>query len=233
MARLVRATRAGVTLALPLIVTLTGCASSTNAGIASKSPAQILAASRAAALSSSSVRVVSRASQGRLTVTIQMEASRGSGRASLSLLGLSYEAIRIGSTLYLKGNKAFTRQLARITHRKLTPGTWLKAPADAPQLSSFAALTKLHAELTLLLSNDYPTTRGPMTKLNGQHAVELTQTAKLFTGSLYIATTGKPYPIELLKHGRETGQTTYSNWNQTVRLTAPANATKLNSLKAG
>jgi hypothetical protein len=60
--------------------------------------------------------------------------------------------------------------------------------------------------------------------VNGQKAIELKMTAKLFSGSLYIATTGKPYPIELIKRGRETGQTTFSHWNQSVSLTAPPNA---------
>jgi len=54
--------------------------------------------------------------------------------------------------------------------------------------------------------------------------IALEQTAKLYSGALFIATTGKPYPVELVKHGKETGQTTSSGWNQPVSLSAPANA---------
>ena len=74
-------------------------------------------------------------------------------------------------------------------------------------------------------------TKGPITTINGQKAIELKTKGKLYTGAIYIAATGTPYPIEIVKHGRETGQTTFTGWNQPVTLSAPAGAVELSQLE--
>jgi hypothetical protein len=228
--------RALAPLALPLTVALAaalaGCGGSSGNGIASKSPAEILAASRAAAEGATSVHVVSRASQGRLSLTSDLELAGDRGRARVSFLGRTREVIRIGDTLYLKGYSAVYKRLGRSTDPHVPRGAWVKAPANSGRLVSLAALTNLRTELGLLLGSTVPLTKGATTAVNGQHAIELKEkTAKGFTGFLYIATTGTSYPIELVKHGAETGQITFSGWNEPVSLTAPANAVALSKLK--
>jgi hypothetical protein len=216
------------TLVLPLVValavSLTGCGGSSGNGIASKSPTDILAASKAAAASATSVHVMSKASQGPLSLTLNLDLASNGGRGQISGLGLAYEVIRIGNTLYLKGNSAFYTRLSSTTGLHLPRGAWLKAPANGGRLAQLAAFTEMSGELGRLLSSTAPITKGATTTVNGQKAIELKESAQLFSGSLYIATTGKPYPIELLKRGRESGQTTFSGWNAPVSLAAPANA---------
>jgi hypothetical protein len=213
--------QARVFVALVLAVLLAGCGGSDN-GVASKTSTEILAASRAAAESATSVHVLSKASQGSLSLTDSLQLAGNGGRAQISLLGLEYEVIRIGNTVYAKGNSAFYKHL-RGAAAKLSQGTWLEGSVTDGQLAQLAELVDLHGELARLLSIG-TSTKGAIATVNGQRAIELEQTAQLFKGSLYVATTGKPYPIELLKHGRETGQTTFTAWNEPISLSAPAHA---------
>jgi hypothetical protein len=174
------------------------------------------------------VHVVSNSAQGRLSSVFNLQLASNSGRAQVSVFGLRFEVLRTDETLYVKGNSAFYEELGGAVARaaaKLPAGAWLKAPVSASPLTKFATFTELNRELKVILDTANPlTTTGRTTTVSGQQAIELKETSKLFTAARFIATTGKPYPIEILKHGRETGQTTFSDWNKPVLLSAPAHA---------
>jgi hypothetical protein len=214
--------RTALLVPLLLVVLLAGCGGSTDNGVASKSATEILVAAKAAAQSARSVRIVSEDSQGRLTLAVSLELSSSGGRAHVTGLGLDYEVLRVNDTLYVKGSPAFYRSLGGPAAHA-SPGTWLKAPAKSGPLAQFAAFTDLPGEVGRLLTSANPVTKGTTTTTNGQKTVELKQTGKLYIGRIYIATTGKPYPIQITKTGRETGRTTFSNWNQPVSLSVPSN----------
>jgi len=46
-------------------------------------------------------------------------------------------------------------------------------------------------------------------------------------GTLYVAASGTPYPVALVKSGNSAGSIEFSNWNQSVTLTAPKGALDL------
>jgi hypothetical protein len=175
------------------------------------------------------VHVLSKGSEGPLAITVNVQLASDGGRAQVSLLGLGFEVIRIGETVYVKGSPGVYRRLGIAA--KVPPGSWLQARADG-RLGQLAAFTDLSGELNRILPapNDLLAT-GASTTLGGQHAIELHTTAKLFKGTLFIATTGKPYPIELVKHGRETGQSTFTDWNKPITLNPPANAITVTQLE--
>lgn len=69
--------------------------------------------------------------------------------------------------------------------------------------------------------------------LAGQPAVALRDVANGAT--LYVAATGTPYPLALVKPGRSGGRLSFDRWNQAVVLEAPANPLNIKavfSLKA-
>jgi len=231
---------ASVAAALGLTLALQACGSSEN--IASRSPAAILAASRTAARDASAVHALSAVYDERADpkvktkakplpmLTLELQLTGGDGRARLVLLGTESEAIRIGDTLYVKGGPGFDQRLARLTGQQIAPGTWVKAPANTTALASSAALTEPMRELTLLLAN--PTislTKGPVTTIDGHKAIELKTEGKLYTGAIYIAASGTPYPLLIVKHGLENARTTFTGWNQPTQLTAPTGAVELNA----
>lgn len=220
-------------LALALALALSGCGSSDN-GVASKSPKEILQASKAAAMSASSVHVVGTSKVRTSGFTIDARLARGSGRSRVSLLGRGYEAIRIANTVYVKGPQAFYASLsARLGKTLHVPsGTWLKAPAGSGPLGELAALIDLPRQLEVMLSTSAYLTKGASTTVGGQKAIALKEKAKLYEGVLYVASTGKPYPLLLVKNGgRERGRTRFSGWDQGVSLRAPSPAVDVSSLK--
>ncbi len=248
---LIARVRTGGLLAVVAIVAvialvLSGCGGSTES-LASKSATEILTASRTAAREASAVHVNSQyyttailrsKAKGKPKTkllpinTNELQLTSDSGRARSLFLGRASEAIRVGSILYLKGGAWLYRNLQRRTGAHIASGTWLKAPVNSTSLTGFAALTEAGGELTLLLAN--PTlslTKGPITTIKGQKAIELKTKGKLYTGAIYIAATGTPYPIQIVRHGQEPGQTTFSGWNDPVTLSAPAGAVELSQLE--
>jgi hypothetical protein len=218
--------RAGILVTLAFAVLLAGCGGSSGNGIASKTPAEILAASKIAATSAASVHVRSSTSSGGLSLTLNVELTSNGGRGQISLIGLQFEVIRIGNVLYTKGSSGFYKRLVGAAAH-VAPGTWLKGGATGGPLAQLAFYTDLSGELDRLITSTGLIAKGATTAINGQHVVELKEAARLFSGAFFIASTGKPYPNEIVKHGRETGQTSFSGWNQPVSLIAPANAVAL------
>ena len=48
-------------------------------------------------------------------------------------------------------------------------------------------------------------------------------------GTLYVAATGKPYPVEISKPGSDGGRIDFDRFNEAVNLTAPTNTVNLPS----
>ncbi len=180
------------------------------------------------------MHVAVKSSAGGAKLTLDASLAKDQAHAQLSLLGISVEAIRIGDTLYIKGNRAFDTRLESTTGAKVPPGVWLKGPADGV-LGQVGTFTDMNREVPLILEARGPLTKGAAVKVNGQPAIEVKETAKLFAGTLYVATTGQPYPLLLRKAGRETGQTTFSDWNGSITVDPPADAIDISQLehKAG
>ena len=214
-----------------MTIALQACGASDS--VSSKSPAAILAASRAAAREASAVHVLSQTyvaigdpkTKAKPALTIELQLSGGDGRARLVLGRREHEVTRIGNALYIKGGPEFDRQLARVNGQHLAPGTWVRAPANSSQFAGSVALTEPAGELSLLLrSPTLSVTKGPITTIDGQKAIELKTKGKLYTGAIYVATTGKPYSLMIVKHGRENSTTTFSGWNDPETVQPPANA---------
>lgn len=221
----------GLTSLLAAATLVVGCGSSSNT-IASKTPEQILAASRTAAEHASSVQVAKRASQGGLTLTSKTLIGHGASRTSLSLLGVSYESVRIGDTVYERGNRRFYRRLLHGTGASVPTGTWIKVPTAEGDvaLKRKSGLSVRDAVSPLLVSPGN-LTKGAATTVAGKKAVALSSSDSRGTTTIYVAAAGEPYPLEIVRSGREKGKTVFSGWNQPVALVAPSHAVELKSLQ--
>jgi hypothetical protein len=218
----------GVLIAV-LFALLAGCGASDN-GVASKPASEILAATTAAAQSASAVHVIasSKIMNGR-PFKLDAILAKHRAHARVSLLGLSFEVIRDGDTLYVKGSQAFAARLRSVLGIKVPADKWLKSTTSTlAQLGSFTDMSK---ELPALLSGSGPVSKGARVKIDGRPAMTLKERRKLYIGTLYVATTGNPYPLKLTKTGREAGQTTFTDWNDPVTVTPPANAVDIAQLQ--
>lgn len=71
-------------------------------------------------------------------------------------------------------------------------------------------------------------TKGATTTIAGQKVLAVTDASK--GGTLYVATTGPPYPVAVSKDGTSSGRVLFSNWNAPVSVLAPANAIDITQL---
>jgi hypothetical protein len=213
--------------------TLAGCGgSSSGNGVASKSAAEIVTAARSAALSASGVHVSGRITSGGSPITLDLDliAPRG-GRGTLTDNGLGFELIQVGGTVYIKGSSAFYTRIAGPTAAQLLQGRWLKAPTSSGQFSSIASLTDLNKLLSADLPDPRGLAKGKTTKLGGTPAIAVTDATKGET--VFVATTGRPYPLQLVKNGKGGGQISLDRWNERVSLNAPADSIDITRLRSG
>jgi hypothetical protein len=213
---------------------ISGCggSSSSGNGVSSKSPTEILAASKAAADSAGSVHVAGAlASNGTpITLNLDLVSGRG-GRGQISEEGLAFELIVVDDTIYIKGTPAFYSHFGGAAAAQLFQGKWLKAPVSGGELASLAALTNLGKLLDQTLASQGTLAKGPTSRLAGQPVIELRDTSR--NGSLFVATTNQPYPVQIAKRGpgSETGHVSFTDWNAPVSLAAPSGAIDLSQLE--
>lgn len=163
-----------------------------------------------------------------ITIDLELVAGKG-GRGRLSEGGLSFELIQTGGTAYIKGSRAFYARVAGPDAAKLFEGKWLKAPASSGAFASLVSLTNLSDLVNTALLSHGTLTKGSVTTVAGQTAIGVTDSAT--TGTLYVATTGTPYPVAVTKHGKGGGSIAFNRWNEPVSLTPPANAIDITKLQ--
>jgi hypothetical protein len=215
------------------VTALAGCGGSSGNGVASKSPREILAAARAAADSASAVRVTGSTVAGGAPITLDLSlvAGRG-GRGRLAENGLSFELVELDGTIYISGSSAFYRHFAGPAAAQLLQGKWLKAPSTNAGFAGLSSLTELRRLLdTALATSGKTLTRTGASTVNGQAVVGVGDATR--NGTLYVAATGPPYPIEITKSGGGGGTIAFSEWNKPVALSAPANAVSIEQLQKG
>jgi hypothetical protein len=219
----------GIALAGSLLAGCGGSSSSGN-GVASKSPADIVAAAKGAADTAASVHVAGAITEGSpLTLDLHLLAGKG-GRGRITQNGVSFELITLGGTVYIKGSPAFYRRIGGAAAAQLFQGKWLKAPASAGEFASITSLTDLRKLMDTTLASHGSLTKGAATSVNSQKAITVTDTSK--GGVLYVATTGKPFPVQISKSGASGGRITFDRWNQAVSLSPPPNAINISQLQS-
>jgi hypothetical protein len=201
-------------------------------GVAAKSPSEIVAATKAAADTARTVhlsgKIVSEGSP--IVLDMQLVAGKG-GRGRIAENGLSFDLIQLGGTVYISGSPAFYRHVGGKAAAQLFQGKWLKASASSPDFASISSLTNLRKLIDSALASHGALAKGETTTVGGQKAVGVRDTSQ--GGTLYVATTGTPYPAEVSKNGGSAGKIVFDRWNGPVTLAAPANAVDIAQLRAG
>jgi hypothetical protein len=208
-----------------------GSSSSSGNGVAGKTPAEILAATKVASDTASSVHVSGSIVSGKSPITLDMSLLAGKGgRGKLSEGGLPFELIQVGGSVYIKGSAAFYKNIGGTAAAQLLQGKWLKAPSSDGNFASLSRLTDLRQLVDQTLTSHGSLKKSGTTTINGQKVVGISDTTK--GGTLYIATTGKPYPVEISKDGSGGGKIAFDRWNGEVTLAAPANAIDVAQLQS-
>lgn len=207
------------------------CGSSTPAGngVAAKSATQILTASSNAIQTAMSVHVSGQLNSGGKSIKLDLTIASGKGaKGNLSQNGLSFQLIAVGQSVYINGSPGFWQQFGGTAAATLLQGKWLKASSSSPSFASLGSLTNLKTFAAGLLTGHGTLTKGSTSTVNGQKVIALKDTAK--DSVLYVATTGKPYPIEIAKGSNNAQHVDFGQYNASVSLTAPAKSIDLSQL---
>jgi hypothetical protein len=198
-------------------------------GVASKSPAAIVTAASTAVDGLKSVRIAGSLVSGTTPITLNLDLVAGKGASgSMSENGLSFQIIAIGNAVYISGSQAFWTHTGGAAMAALFKGKWLQTTASG-NFSSLSTLTNVHDLFPKLLGSSTAVVKGATSTVRGQKVVAITDAAK--SSTLYVATTGPPYPIEVVGAGKQVGTIVFEDFNKPVALTAPAHAINVSGLK--
>jgi hypothetical protein len=206
--------------------------SSASNGVASKSPAQILASAVAAAQSAGSVHVAGTIhEQGTLGLDLDLVTGKGAA-GTISQGAPKFKLIVSGGDFYFQGNRAFWLKAAHSQAAvQLLLGKWIREPSAASQSASIAHLTSIKSLMDALVKSHGTLSKGATTTIAGQPAIALNDSNG---GRLYVATTGKPYPLKLIGKRTARGEVTFTQYGHTFTIVAPKHSINAAQLqKAG
>jgi hypothetical protein len=213
-------------------VLLAGCGGAGKAsdnGIGALAPEQIASEAQRAAASAATVHVIgSIVHEGKpISLNVELVSDKGGmGRLAQGAGGL--EVVHVDSDVYVNGGEAFYKDIVGTRAARLLSGRWLKASDASGDLAALSALTTLDSVVALTLANHGPLTHAGMATIDGRRAVAVRDRAK--AGTLYVAATGTPYPIEVAQPG---SRVVFDNWNKPVELSVPEGAVNLKQVQRG
>ena len=189
-------------------------------GVADKPANTIVREANNAISHANSVHVAGSISSSNVPLTLDLRLVSGKGgRGRLSEGGLSFRVITVGQSVYIQGTPAFWSHFAGPTVARTLDNKWLKAPASG-QFASIAALTNMQLLFGKVLLSHGALEKVGTTTVNGQKVVGVRDSKA--GGILYVATTGRPYPVEVVKRGTGAGRIVFDRVNETVHLSPPA-----------
>jgi len=219
-------------LALLGLVALLGLAAcgggkKTN-GEESKSAAQVVADAQAAAKSASIVHVVGGGVDNGQPIKLNLWIGDGKGKGHLEEGGLSFDLVRIGETVYVKGGAAFWKRFGGAAAAALLHDKWVKAPTTQAQVQQITGLVDKTLFFSSILGQHGKIENRGIVDYKGRQVVEIRDTTQ--GGSLYVASEGTAYPVAV-KGGKNQGDVDFTDWNATDEpIVAPKNAVDLSAL---
>lgn len=188
-------------------------------GVSAKSATQIVAASKQSIQGITSVHVAGATTSDNtpLALDLKLVAGKG-GTGQMTIQGQTLNIVTLGQSVYIKADAAFWTKFANAQAAGVLKDKWLKAPSNG-SFASFAQLTDITKLFDQLLGDHGTLAKGSTTTVNGQKVIGINDTTK--HGTLYIATTGKPYPVEITNGP---SKIVFDQVNQPVPLAAPSGA---------
>ncbi len=201
-------------LALALLGALiaAGCSSGTtasaNTGEAAKSPSTILSDATQAAQNASSVHITGTVGGASQTVSIDLQLNKkGDATGSVQARGQTIKIVKVGNQLWIKQSSS----------------PYIKLPAGSASASQLATIADKSALITQALKPKGTVSKVGTSSVNGQDAIQLKDSKG--EGSLFVAnSTSHPYPLKITasKSSGNSGSVSFTDWNQTVVVKAPA-----------
>jgi hypothetical protein len=187
-------------------------------GIASLSPSAALSKVSAAAAAQTSVHITGTVAQGKDTLGLDVQAGLTSGQGELRVGGGEVQLRLVNGTIYLNGDVkglvalGFPKQTATASANK-----WIGAQASATSLSALLSFSDL---VKSIVTPHGTVVAGRTTTVNGVSVYTLVDKTK-DGGTLYIATTGEPLPVQVV-NAKPHEKLSFSEWSAPISVTPPA-----------
>lgn len=212
------------------------CGGPPTNGVSSESATAILAAARAAESKAQTFQMTASASKGGRTDHYLFEKKAPADASEGVALGngVRYAVTQIGTTAYFRGDAAYLADIgASPAGQARLVDHWIQDTinsVNSPQLDVYSTLAKLVDEA---LTSHGALTKGGTSTVDGQQVIALTD--KVGGGTVYVATTGTPYPVEVTGHTTSGVAETlvFSKWNQAVSIVAPPSYVPGSQITAG
>ena len=229
---LVRGRHAGFLGVLALAVAAAACGSSSSAnGEAAKPGATIFSDAQLATEAAPSVHITGDLTSGSEHIVLDITATQPRSGGSISENGATVDVVRAGQNLYLKGSAA---ALATLSGSKsagqLLGDRWLQTTTANKDFSDLGQLFDLR-QLVQQLKPTGTVRKGRTTTVDGQSAIGLVDSAD--DGTLYVATSGQPYVLEIVGGAGEKGTLSFAQYGAAHAPAVPAGAVNLDQLEQG
>jgi len=184
-------------------------------GVETLDPKQILTRANKAALSARSVHIVGESPQASLDLVATKDASEGTRSAGETTL----QTRAVDSVIYIKADEAYWTQAFNAKKAKKIGDKWVAGELSNPKLASFKQTSTLRPLINQFLRLDESAQVGAVGVAQNQPAVPITASI----GTLWVATTGKPYPLLLTSSPDqpEASQIDFTQWDKKVEIKAP------------
>jgi hypothetical protein len=233
------AAAAGLALAAPA-----GAASTTTTTAAGSAAATAKYNAALKAVGSQGVHFSSVAKQNGAELDVSGDAGKNSGAQTLVVKSKKpterMSALVVGSTGYVKGNKAALQNVIGLTKAESTKyaNRWLSFPTSNEGLGELVG-GLLSSQVSKELEIGGPYTYGAATTVSGQKATAIKGAVEDQNGGkvpvvLYVPTSGTPLPIQEVTNAGSAGSSssihgvvTFSHWGENKSQTAPTDAFSL------
>lgn len=175
-------------------------------------------------------------SSGKL-IGVDLSLVRGKGATgTVTVGGAKVDLVLIGDDGYVRASSDFWQRYAGQAGGpalvQMLADKWIKFPGKSAQLGSLTGpLSNKQLFKTLTTSHGKLENKGETT-YNGQSVVTIRDVTK--NSTLYVAATGTPYPVGLVKTaGSDRGTVAFDHWNEPPTLTAPKGALDFSQLGSG
>lgn len=202
-------------------------------GVADLTPDEIVDKAAAALDAAKSYRMQGDINDEGQTMTLDFKVAGEDVLGSISMQGAKVELLSAAGQFYIRPDAAFWKQNAgdgAENIAKLMAGRWAKLSPKDEDFKGFFQLADPHQ----LLKPDGTLTKGQTKDVNGVSAIGLVD-GSADGGTLYVATTGEPYPL-LLEGPKGEGQISFSDFGATfadVKAPAPNEVVDLDKLLQG
>ena len=210
---------------------VTPASAASNNGVAGKSASQIVTAASAATAAAKSFTYGGTTTQNGTATNFKVSvSSSGKGQGTITISGQPVKLVKIGNTVYFSSNKAFWDKTAGTGAGSLFGTRWVAVPSTD---SDFAGINSLldASQVASQFSDTSNTTftKGKTSTINGQSVIAVTgkDTSDSSGGTVYEATTGKPYIVKVTGGGTTL---TFSNFNKPVNPSVPPNSINISTL---